>query len=126
MRYDSRVPDRARPSFTTHPALRRDPLSAFLSELRFVVNRFGHQHDDPGAEADSRVMGDVELIFFRGGPGRVISSDAVLTCHRGDLVIIPPFFVHEIRTAADDPHENYWVHFDVAPLYERDRLVRLP
>lgn len=55
----------------------------------------------------------------------MISSDAVFTCRRGDLVIIPPFFVHEIRTAADDPHENYWVHFDVAPLYERDRLVRL-
>jgi len=119
------VLDRSAPAFTTHPALPRDPLSSYLAELRFVVNRFGHQHDDPTAEADPRVIGDVELIYFRGGRGRVVSSESTYACRRGDLVIIPPFYVHEIRTEPDDPHENYWVHFDVAPLYERDRFVRL-
>jgi AraC-like DNA-binding protein len=113
------------PSLTTHQALPADPLSAYLADLRFVVNRFGHQHDDPSAEADPRVIGDVELIYFRGGSGRIVSPEASFTCRRGDLVIIPPFHVHEIRTSADDPHDNYWVHFDVAPLYERERFVSL-
>jgi AraC-like DNA-binding protein len=119
------VSERSAPSFTTHPVLRADSLSDYLSRLRFIVNRFGHQHDDPSAEADPRVIGDVELIFFRGGRGGVISDRAELNCERGDIVLIPPFYVHEIRTTPEDPHENYWVHFDVSPLYERDRFVRL-
>jgi AraC-like DNA-binding protein len=119
------VPYSSGPSFTTHPALPADPLSAYLADLRFVVNRFGHQHDDPSAEADPRVIGDVELIYFRGGSGRIVSSGSDFTCGRGDIVIIPPFHVHEIRTTAADPHDNYWVHFDVAPLYERERFVSL-
>ena len=59
------------------------------------MNRFGHQHDDPAAEADPRVIGDVELIYFRGGRGRVVSSESTYACRRGDLVIIPPFYERE-------------------------------
>lgn len=125
IRYAFAVPDHPAPEIPTHSALPHDLLSSYLAELRFVVSRFGHQHDDPTAEADPRVLGDVEVIYFCGGRGRVISSGAEYACRRGDLVIIPPFQVHEIRTTRDDPHENYWVHFDVAPLYERERLVSL-
>lgn len=119
------VRDRPGPAFTTHPALPADSLSTYLASLRFVINRFGHQHDDPSAEADPRVIGDIELIYFRGGTGRVVTSGTSIACRPGDLVIIPPFQVHEIRTSPNDPHENYWGHFDVDPLYERERVVAL-
>jgi AraC-like DNA-binding protein len=112
-------------TLTTVPRVDSDSLSDFFAGLRFVVNAFGHQHDSPTAEAAPRVIGDLELIYFRGGLGRVIISEETHECRRGDLMIIPPFAVHEIRTIREDPHDNFWVHFDVLPVYARDQLVSL-
>ena len=113
------------PTLTLESGITRDPLSSYLTSLRFVVNRCGHQHDDPAAEASARVIGDLELIYFRGGTGRIVLDGSSLVCGSGSLVIIPPYAIHEIRTVADDPHDNYWIHFDVLPIYERDRFTRL-
>ncbi len=103
----------------------RDQLSVFLNRLVFIVNRCGHQRDDPNAEADLRVIGDFELIWFRAGVGRVTMGETVYECRRGSLLLIPPFRAHEIRTSPTDPHENYWIHFDVEPFYERERFAQL-
>jgi AraC-like DNA-binding protein len=107
------------------PHSKSDSLSDFFSGLRFIINAFGHQHGTLTADAPSRVIGDLELIYFRGGTCRITLAGQELECHRGDLVIISPFTVHEIRTVPDDPHENYWIHFDVLPLYGRERLIEL-
>lgn len=111
--------------FTLGPGEPPDSLSRYLSSLSFHLNGFGHQHDNTGAECPPRVIGDIELILYRGGTGWITIADQRFSCAAGDLVLIPPYVPHEIRTDPADAHDNYWVHVDVTPSYERDRFAGL-
>jgi len=102
-----------------------DRLSRFLSSLTFVIDAFGHQHDDPRAECGLRVLGDFEIICYRGGIGRVFLDGVWHEVGEGKVVILPPYLPHEIRTDPHDPHDNYWIHFDLDEPYEQDSLAAL-
>ena len=39
------------------------------------------------------------------------------------MVFIPPFVKHKILTTPQDPHSNYWFHFDATPFYKQDVLI---
>ena len=113
------------PLVNIRSAAAADPLSAYIDQLQFHVNGFGHQHDDPSAETGTRIIGDMELIYYRGGAGRLTIGGQRLTSGAGDLVFIPPYTPHEVRTTVAHPYDNYWIHFEVRPLYERDRFIHL-
>jgi AraC-like DNA-binding protein len=93
--------------------------------LTFVIDAFGHQHDAPRAECGLRVIGDFEVICYRGGTGRILVDRTWHEVRGGSLVILPPYLPHEIRTVASDPHDNYWIHFDLDETYEQDALAGL-
>ncbi len=100
-----------------------DGIGEFLSSFACTLNAFGHQSDDPTAMCTNRITGDFELIFYRGGTGRVTVSDAEYACGAGDAVLIPPFTLHSIHTTEQDPHDNYWIHFDVQPFHRQGEFA---
>ncbi|TVQ27477.1 MAG: AraC family transcriptional regulator [Spirochaetaceae bacterium] len=102
-----------------------DDISRRLNDLRVVVNAFGHQHDDPSAVCDDRVTGDIELVFYNGGIAIVEIESMILRPRRDQAIVIPPFAHHSIGTDPADPHDNYYLHFDVEPLYRREEIVSL-
>ena len=102
-----------------------DRLSRYLSSLTLTIRGFGHQHDDPTAECEPRVIGDFEFILYRSGVGRIGVGERSYVCRAGDLVLIPPYVPHEIRTDPSDVHDNYWLHIDVWPLHEVTAFCRL-
>lgn len=103
--------------------LPNDPLSSFVREFTFAPHSFGHQYKDPAAECGDRIMGDFELIFVVGGENRITVGRQEYICGRGDVVLIPPFAVNKIKTPRENPHDNYWVHFDLYPFYRHGDFV---
>lgn len=101
-----------------------DQLSEFVSGFSFVLNSFGHQHDNPYAICGNRVTGNFELVFVKGGKSLVTVLGQEYECLAGDAVLIPPFTLHKIQTPTDDPHDNYWMHFDVFPFYRQGQLAQ--
>lgn len=91
-----------------------DSLSLGLEEIELHINRFGHQHDTPDATCERRIIGDRELIYNVGGISIVTIGNCVHTLRAGDFILIPPFVPHMIDTASDNPHNNYWTHFDAS------------
>jgi AraC-like DNA-binding protein len=96
-----------------------------MSGLTLVPNGFGHQFNNPEASCDDRIIGDFELIFFIGGSGVVNIRDKQYPCSLGDIVLIPPFTQHRIQTSKMEPHNNFWLHFDVFPLYKQQDFLSL-
>lgn len=94
-----------------------DPLTDFISELSFIPHGFGHQFNDPRAACNERITGDFELIYIIGGESYITIGQQDYKCECGDAVLIPPFTMHKIQTPAANPHDNYWIHFDVRPFY---------
>lgn len=97
--------------------LKKDSLADFISEMTFIPHAFGHQCNDPRAVCSERIMGDFELICIVGGESNITIGNKVYTCMAGDAVLIPPFTMHKIQTPSSNPHENYWIHFDLYPFY---------
>lgn len=92
-----------------------DSLDRMLEPYQFVPTGFGHQRRDPEATCPVRVIGDFELIFVLDGETLVRFESDPVVLHAGEVVLIPPFVPHSIDTPRSDPHDNYWVHFDVGP-----------
>lgn len=97
--------------------LKNDSLTDFISEIAFIPHAFGYQCNDPRAECGERISGDFEIIFIVGGESHITIDNKLYTCMAGDAVLIPPFTMHKIQTPASNPHENYWIHFDLYPLH---------
>jgi len=102
-----------------------DALSGWLKSFSFEIHAFGHQHDNPKAECDFRVVGDYELIYVVGGRSMITVGEKEHVLHGGEMILIPPFTRHQIRTDAMDPHDNYWIHFDVFPFYRQREFLEL-
>ncbi len=101
-----------------------DSLDRQLEPYLFVPTGFGHQRRDPEATCPMRVIGDFELIFVMGGETQVRFESELLRLHADEAVLIPPFLPHAIETPRANPHDNYWVHFDVGPAHLQPVFLR--
>jgi AraC-like DNA-binding protein len=103
-----------------------DKLGSFLNSLEIIPHGFGHQSGLGNNSTNGyRMIGDFEIIYFLGGCGHINVGTRKYRCGRGDLIFIPPFVKHSIDSDADDPHDNYWMHFDIYPLSSRQRFISL-
>ena len=94
-----------------------DPVSSFLDGLTLTLNRAGHQERDATAQCGDRIGGDFEIIFLVGGESTITIGNLQRQVHPGDLVLIPPFTKNKIQTTRENPHDNFWFHFDLYPVY---------
>jgi AraC-like DNA-binding protein len=104
-------------------ALINDDLSKFISRFEFIPNEIGHQFNDPHAVCGNRIIGDFELIYVIEGESRIVVQEHEYICHAGDVVLIPPFVLNSISTPINNPHNNYWIHFDVNPIYLQSDFI---
>lgn len=100
-----------------------DPLNGFMTGFNFVLNAFGHQYNNPAACCNERIIGDFELIYFLGGDGVITIKNKDYKCGAGDIIFIPPFTKHKIQTSSNNPHNNYWIHFDILPYYKHNDFI---
>jgi AraC-like DNA-binding protein len=102
---------------------KKDLLSEFISLFTFSINSFGHQFNDPTTCCGDRLIGDFELIYVIGGESFITIQDKEYYCSKGDMIFIPPFTKHKIQTSVSNPHNNYWLHFDVYPFYRQQDFI---
>jgi AraC-like DNA-binding protein len=82
------------------------------------------QRNVPGLRCEERVIGDCELIHYTGGRGEVVLSGERFETRAGMVVLIRPWELHCINSSVDQPHDNYWVHFNVEPAPLADAVLR--
>ena len=102
-----------------------DPLDLLLSEYIPEPRGFGHQMRDPLAVCAMRVIGDFEMIHVVGGETRIVIGSQTIVLHAGSSILIPPYLPHAIETPPENPHENYWIHFDVKPVHLHSRFLTM-
>lgn len=91
----------------------QDSLSGLLTNIQPKLALFGHQINNPDAKCSTRINTNYELIYVLDGTGIVTVDDKKYTLHAGDWCFIPAFVPNNIDTPANDPHNNYWMHFDM-------------
>lgn len=97
--------------------LSNDALTEFINGMHFIPHACGYQVKDPFAVCSERITGDFELLYIIGGTSIITVENGTYTCNEGDAVLIPPFTMHKIQTLECDPHENFWIHFDIYPFH---------
>lgn len=103
--------------------IKSDLLTDFINSYIFNLNGFGHQFDDPDASCKDRIIGDFELIYVIDGESFITIGDQNYHCNAGDIILIPPFTKHKILSSRVNPHNNYWIHFDVYPFYKQNDFI---
>lgn len=102
-----------------------DTLSRYLREFSFDIHGFSHPRSNTMNVCDYRVVGDFEIIFITGGQSLITIGQTEHHFTKGGIALIPPFIRNKIDTPAEDPHDNYWIHFDVFPFYRQEEFHRL-
>ncbi len=103
-----------------------DRLGIFLNSVIVIPHGFGHQYGSGDFTTHGyRLTGDFEIIFFINGESRITVGSNKYLCKKGDFIFIPPFVRHSIDTTWENPHDNYWMHFDIDPLSSRQKFINL-
>lgn len=98
---------------------RDDVIQPLLNDLHFILDGCGHQEGNcPNNSCGNRISLDFEIIYVIGGSNEICIDGKVYHGKAGDVFLIPPFLGHYIHTTHEDPHNNYWLHFDMEP-YDR-------
>ena len=105
--------------------LTEDSLSRYLREFTFDIHAFAHQPSSPTNVCDYRVVGDFELLFVMSGQSLITIGQTLHHFTKGDIALIPPFIRNKIDTPPEDPHDNYFIHFDVFPFYRQAEFQQL-
>ncbi len=101
-----------------------DIISDFLEQFIITPKIFGHQKKDPHVGCSDRIIGDFEMIYTIGGKSHITIENNNYICRSGDLILIPPFTRHTIQSDLDEPHDQYWLHFDVHPFYLHEEFKK--
>ena len=122
---ENAVPDAARYEyFSLPPRVRHDPLSDLIDACEPVVKAFGYEYGAYNT-CGPRINGDMELIYVLSGESIVTINGETLHGYAGDMFVIPKYSYSEINTTPSDPHENYWVHLDIADMLCAEQFRRL-
>lgn len=100
-----------------------DGLSEFFKSFEAIPIAFGRQEKDPKAWCKDRITGSFEMIFVLSGDSFVAIQDKRYRVKPFEMVIIPPFVRHSITTSEENPHDNFWLHFDITPFYKQQELL---
>ena len=102
----------------------KDLIQNLLKPFSFYLNGCGFQEGySPENSCDNRVIVDYELIYFLGGSGEIGIEGIKYPEEPGMLFLIPPFTRHYIHSSAEDPHTDYWVHFNIEPFWNARPLI---
>jgi AraC-like DNA-binding protein len=103
-----------------------DRLGIFLNSVDVIPHGFGHQYGSGDFTTHGyRLTGDFEILFFIDGESHITVGSNKYLCKKGDFIFIPPFVRHSIETTWENPHDNYWMHFDIDPLSSRQKFINL-
>ena len=105
--------------------LTEDSLSRYLRDFSFDIHAFAHQPSSPTNICDYRVVGDFELLFVMKGQSLITIGQTLHHFTQGNIALIPPFIRNKIDTPPEDPHDNYFIHFDVFPFYRQAEFQHL-
>lgn len=104
-------------------ALSFDPLSNFIESFHLVPVLFGHQAHSKNNIAVNRVSPQFELIYVIDGKSRITIRNNTFDCAAGDVILIPAFTRHCIVPDSVEPHDNYYIHFDLFPYYAQQGFL---
>ena len=105
--------------------LTEDDLSRYLRDFSFDIHAFAHQPSSPTNICDYRVVGDFELLFVIKGQSLITIGPTLHRFTQGNMALIPHFIRNKIDTPPEDPHDNYFIHFDVFPFYRQAEFQHL-
>lgn len=111
--------------FTVTNDFKQDALTDFLQGISLRPNGFGHQHSDPDSSCPERISGDYEIYYIIGGESEIQIGEENLYCVPGDFVCIPPFVKNRIYSPSHNLHDNFWIHFDIYPLYKSKTFMNI-
>lgn len=101
-----------------------DEIYNFFEGTKFLINGVNYQNKTGAIlSCKNRINTDFEMIYVVGGENRIEIDDQVYYGSVGDLFLIPPFTKHSIESNLENPHENYWIHFDLNPFYMVDNFL---
>ena len=102
-----------------------DAICLLLRGIGFVFDGCGHQQVNcANNSCNNRVSMDFEIIYVIGGSDEICIDKKVYRGKAGDLFLIPPFVGHYIHTTKEDPHDNYWLHFDITSYEKQERFLQ--
>ena len=98
-----------------------DPFYNLLVGMRFIPDKFGYINTK--IDCNTRIILDFEIIYFEKGKCEIIIEDKKYMCTEGDLMIITPFIRHQMKSDSSLKLKNYYIHFDVAPIFLHNDFV---
>ena len=110
--------------YSAEPTIFCDELSGFLSDCNIVVKAFDWQYNNNNT-CGPRIYGDMELIYVLAGESIITVDGVVYHGYANDMFVIPQFAFAQISTNQEDPHENYWMHLQIADPLRAHRLAQL-
>jgi AraC-like DNA-binding protein len=102
-----------------------DQLSQIWNNMTLIPHAWkGPQNQSPLTVKD-RILGDYEIIMVTDGKVKITMTNSERILKAGEYIIIPPYLKHSLDSLPHEPFVNYWIHFDIIPVYAQNTFNRI-
>lgn len=105
------------PSSLDNFRVEKDPLSAYLDSFHFEISLFAHWNQGEIRKLRSLLLSDIKIAFSTYGSCRITTAEQTHEVRPWDMVILPPYTLHNVDFTTDGAVESFEFHIRISPAH---------
>lgn len=101
----------------------KDGVSAYLDAFHFDISLFGYWNQGKIRRLRSLLLSDIKIAFATQGSCKITTADLEHEVGPGDLVILPPYTLHDVDFTTDGSVESFEFHISITPAHAQQWFI---
>lgn len=111
------------PSSLNEFRVEKDPLSAYLDAFHFDISLFAYWNQGEVRKLRKLLLNDIKIAFATQGSCRITTAEQTHDVGSGDMVILPPYTLHNVDFTTDGSVESFEFHISITPAHAQQWFI---
>lgn len=111
------------PSSLDNFRVEKDSLSAYLDAFHFEISLFAYWNQGEIRKLRNLLLNDFKIAFSTYGSCRITTAEQTHEVGPGDMVILPPYTLHNVDFTTDGAVESFEFHISISPAHAQQWFI---
>lgn len=111
------------PSSLNDFRVEKDSLSAYLDCFHFDISLFAYWNQGEIRKLRNLLLSDIKIAFATQGSCRITTAEQAHEVGPGDMVILPPYTLHNVDFTTDGDVESFEFHISITPAHAQQWFI---
>lgn len=103
--------------------IEKDGISAYLDAFHFEISLFAHWNQGEIRKLRNLLLNDIKIAFATQGSCRITTAELEHEVGPGDMVILPPYTLHNVDFTTEGAVESFEFHISISPAHAQQWFI---